>query len=251
MHYLYSTLLCLLFILDGCFQKANLVQSGDQPVDHQLYDSLLSVHVNESGMVDYTGFIKDSLRLNTYLRNLGSVYPDGKAWSRNERLAYWLNAYNAFTIQLIIRNYPVEGIKEIGSGIQVPFVNTPWQLDFIELKGKDYNLDYIEHSVIRKLFDEPRIHAALVCAAQSCPPLRREAYTAKKLEPQLFDQSKKFVETFRFDPDKNILYVSKILDWYGGDFKDVKSFIRKYYPEELPEDFKIKYQDYDWALNSQ
>jgi hypothetical protein len=131
--------------------------------------------------------------------------PDKKEWSESAQLAYWINVYNAFTIKLIIDHYPVESIKDIGSKIQVPFINSPWDIKLIEIEGKKYDLNNVEHSILRKDFEEPRIHFAIVCASFSCPKLRREAFTAEKLEEQLQEQAVDFIN----DPAKNSISKNK------------------------------------------
>jgi hypothetical protein len=169
-------------------------------------------------------------------------------------LAYWINAYNAFTIQLILRNYPLASIKDIAGNI--PFVNTAWDLSFINIEGHQYDLNDIEHGIIRPNFDEPRIHFALVCAALSCPSLRNEAYTAQKLNSQLDEQAR----TFFNNPSKNeissnSIQVSKLLDWYEGDFtkngNSLIDYVNKYTSTTIAPDAKVTYKDYNWSLNEQ
>jgi len=224
-------------------------------VDHSIFDALLKKHVNERGMINYKGFKADQKDLKRYL-DLLSKNPPENNWSREEKLAYWINAYNAYTIQLILDYYPVKSIKDIGSAIKIPFVNTPWDIKFITLGEKKYNLNDIEHGTIRKQFDDPRIHFALVCAAKSCPKLRNEAFTAAKLDRQLDDQGRDFLN----DPAKNVVTpgkasLSKILDWYSGDFKkngqSVEGWINKYANNKLGKDASISFRDYDWTLNEQ
>ncbi len=228
-------------------------QSSARPVKHELWDSLLQKHVTEDGQVDYKGIIHDSLKFNRYIQLLKNNHPNEKHWTKQEQLAYWINAYNAFTVQLIIDNYPVKSIKDIKNGI--PFVNTVWDIKFIKIEGATYDLNNIEHGIIRKKFDEPRIHFAVNCASISCPRLRNEAFTADKLEAQLSDNAKYFLANpvkNNFDDPKNIR-LSKLLKWYGGDFKGgdyngVRGFIKKYGPAHAP-DANIDYLDYDWNLN--
>ena len=224
------------------------------PVDHKIWDELLKAHVDNKGMVDYKGMIADSTKLNKYLEMLSVNVPDKKVWSDAAQLAYWINAYNAFTVQLIIRNYPVGSIKDIAGGI--PFINTPWDVKFIHIGDKTYDLNNIEHGIIRKEFDEERIHFAVVCAAMSCPPLRNEAYTADALNAQLDDQA----HTFFNDPSKNQITansakISPILKWYGGDFKDkapsLREYINQYSDVKIKEGVDIEFNDYDWSLNEQ
>lgn len=226
--------------------------SDSRPVDHSAWTALLQKHVDEQGMVDYRGFVKDSLALNEYLDTLGEHLPNEKFWTKNERLAYWINAYNAFTIRLIIRHYPVKSIKDIAGNI--PLINTPWDIKFIRIEGKAYDLNAIEHDIIRPQFREPRIHFALVCAAMGCPRLRREAYTAVNLNEQLDEATRDFFN----DADKNPIrpdkaVISPILKWYAEDFEyaspSISEFINRYSNVKINTGVKIEFGDYDWSLN--
>lgn len=247
-------------IVKGFFMLLIPVCLGDSvkstindPPDHQRWSQLLSRHVDHDGFVDYQGFIRDSLALYEYLEELKNHAPDKQSWTREEQLAYWINTYNAFTIKLIIDHYPVESIKDIGSFIQIPFINTPWDIKFIEIGGRKYDLNNIEHGILRKEFDEPRIHFAIVCASMSCPKLRREAYTPAKLEEQLQEQA----ITFLNDPQKNkfdteMAEISKIFNWFRSDFTNDGSlieFLNQFTEAELDDQTKITYMDYDWSLN--
>jgi hypothetical protein len=230
------------------------VDSDSKPVSHATWDILLKKHVDETGMVNYKGMIKDSLELNKYLELLSENHPNEKNWSEDERLAYWINAYNAFTVKLIVKYYPVESIKDIAG--KIPFVNTPWDIKFIEIEGETYDLNNLEHGIIRKQFAEPRIHFALVCAAVSCPRLRNEAFTAAKLDAQLEDEAKYFFN----NPKKNKIsaekiQISKLLDWYWGDFKDVVEsrveYVNRYSTVKANADAEVEFMDYSWELNEQ
>jgi len=222
------------------------------PPDHSKWSLLLSKHVNKNGMVNYLGFQKDRLHLNSYLKDLAKN-PPSQVWSDREQLAYWINAYNAFTIDLILSNYPLSSIKEIGPGIQVPFINSPWDIEFIEIGGEKYDLNDIEHNILRKEFKEPRIHFAINCASMSCPLLRSEAYTSEKLESQLQEQAFAFLnDPFRNQITKSEVKISKIFNWFRGDFiKDGKliDYLNKYSEVEVNSNARIKYLDYDWKLN--
>jgi hypothetical protein len=225
------------------------------PVNHSQWDKLLRLYVDEAGNVNYQKWIKHQDDLNAYLQTIQDNPPDEETWSDNEKIAYWINAYNAFTIKLILNHYPVKSIKDIGSSIQIPFVNTPWDIKFIAIGGKRYDLNNLEHSILRKEFDEPRIHFAIVCASASCPKLRREAYTAEKLNDQLNDQTR----TFLADPDKNrintkAVVISKIFSWFRGDFtkkQKLLEFLDSYTDVNISPDASISFMDYDWSLNEQ
>lgn len=219
---------------------------------HQLWDDLLQKHVTDKGVVDYKGFIKDSVKLNEYLTLLSSNEP-ANSWSKNEKMAFWINAYNAFTVQLICRNYPVKSIKDIGGSVYK--VNTTWDIKFIKIGDETLDLNNIEHQKLRKKFKDARIHFALVCASKSCPILMNRAYTADKLEEQFTSQAKLFLgDTFRNDlSDVNNPKLSKLFDWYGMDFKTKKmskiQFINQFLTVKIPEKAKLEYLDYDWNLN--
>jgi hypothetical protein len=238
----------ILIFLGSC--KVSKKMSDSTPVSHDLWTSLLREYVSPEGWVDYPGFLKDSARLNQYLRLLSTAHPNDKNWSKDEQLAYWINAYNAFTVKLIVDHYPVASIKDIKNGI--PFVNTVWDIKFINIEGYQYDLNNIEHGIIRKYFDEPRIHFAINCASVSCPKLLNEAYTADRLEEQLTAAAKGFLT----DPVRNDLstyQVSSIFSWFRGDFKkksgSLISFINQYAPQPLPENASLSFLDYNWELN--
>ena len=233
--------------------RATAHPTAGKPVEHAAWSGLLKKYVDAKGVVNYAGFKKDSDALKKYLELLSANAPDESSWSKDEQLAYWINAYNAFTVQLILDNYPVASIKDIGAKIKIPFVNTPWDVKFITIGGKKMDLNNIEHGIIRKKFAEPRIHFALVCAAKSCPPLRNEAYTADRLNAQLDDQGRDFLN----DPTKNEVTeksaeISKILSWYGGDFTKTMpmvDWLNKYANKKMSKDGSISYKTYNWELN--
>ncbi len=244
--------LSIIFILSLPACAVKPYESNSKPVSHELWDGLLKKYVTEEGAVDYPGFIQDSIPLNAYLDILRGSHPNNKNWSREEQIAYWLNAYNAFTVKLIVDNYPTESIKDIKNGI--PFVNTVWDIKFIEIEGATYDLNNIEHGILRPQFKEPRIHFAANCASISCPRLRNEAYTAEKLEAQLTDQTRYFLS----NPVKNKItsdkaQLSKLFSWYKSDFKkngSLEDFINKYSEVQISEKTEIDYLDYNWNLNS-
>ncbi|MEM8486503.1 MAG: DUF547 domain-containing protein [Bacteroidota bacterium] len=233
-------------------------------IDHTLFDALLAQHVNAAGEVDYAA-IKAGEGLQHYIAVLEQADP--AQLSENEALAFWLNAYNAYTLKLIVDRYPVKSIKEItplrikGLALAVPKLNSPFEYSIATIAGKKLSLDDIEHKIIRKQFDEPRIHFALVCAAVSCPPLRREAYVASRLDAQLDDQARAFLfdETKnRVDTEKRTLYLSRIFKWFKSDFtsenRTLQQFLAPYYEGEAAaymqaDGYKVRYRKYNWALN--
>jgi len=221
---------------------------------HEIWNTLLKKNVTVNGNVNYKGFISDSSQLNKYLKNLSENKPDEKTWSDNEQKAYWINAYNAFTVKLITKYYPVKSIKDIGSKMQIPFINTVWDIKFIKIGKDTYDLNNIEHSKLRKRFGDARIHFGLVCASKSCPILLNEAYTSEKLDAQLDAQAKVFLsDKSRNDISAEKPKLSKIFDWYGMDFKSkgvsVIDFINKYSSVKIASNAKVTYLDYGWNLN--
>jgi len=202
----------------------------------------LKKNVSASGIVNYKGFKKDAIQLQSYLDELSKNLPE-KSWSKNAVLAYWINAYNAYTVKLILNNYPVKSIKDI---------NNPWGKKFFTLGTTKYSLEEIEHDILRKM-NEPRIHFAINCASFSCPNLLNEAYTEAKIEKQLENVAKSFVN----DKTKNTIAadtieISEIFNWFSGDFKTKGSlidFLNQYSVVKINKSAKIKFNDYNWSLN--
>ena len=243
----------LYFLLALCLCQACGIkdyQSSASPITHELWDSLLQKHVKESGEVNYKGFIQDSSSFNKYLLLLQQNHGNDR-WTKAQQLAYWINVYNAFTVKLIVDNYPTESIKDIKKGI--PFINSVWDIKFIKIEGITYDLNNIEHDILRKKYEEPRIHFAINCASISCPRLRNEAFTAEKLEQQLLDQTKHFLRSpIKNKITANRLELSKIFKWFGSDFKKKGSlidFLNQYSTVKINSEAKIDYMDYDWNLN--
>ena len=237
------------------FSVSFFFAGAQQGIDHAPFDELLQKHVDEQGLVSYKGFQADRAKLKSYLSSLESTPPQ-QSWTRDQTLSYWINAYNAYTIELILQHYPVASIKDIGSTIKIPFVNTPWDIKFINIGGEEYDLNNIEHGIIRKEFDEPRIHFALVCAALSCPKLQNRAYLPETLDEQLTKAAKEFLANSNKNEFKNekSAKLSKLFNWYGGDFKKngtLIEYINKYAPTQLSAKANISWQDYDWTLNEQ
>lgn len=240
------------FAMQSCF-KVKDYMSTSKPIQHTIFDGLLKKHVNTEGSVNYKGFMADSILFNSYLKSLSQNHPNEQNWSKNERLAYWLNAYNAFTIKLITQYYPIKSIKDIKKGI--PFVSDTWTINFIKIEGKTYNLNDIEHGIVRPKFKDPRVHFALNCASKGCPPLLNAAFVAEKLDLQLEAQAKAFIN----DGNRNKIHssqkadLSKIFTWFAADFKKVApsvvTFINRYSSIRLDEKADLNYQEYDWSLN--
>ncbi len=225
---------------------------ANEHLTHKGWNTLLNKHVDEAGNVDYKGFKSEEKALNEYLTVLSKNHPDN-SWKRNDRLAFWINAYNAFTVKLIVKNYPVKSIKDLGGSIYK--VNTPWDIKFIKIGEEVYDLNNIEHGMIRKEFSDPRIHFAVNCASVSCPKLRNEAYVGTTIEQQLEDQAKYFINNKVKNQIKSTkkAKLSKIFRWYKGDFTSsgmsIVEYINQYADVKLEADAKIEFLDYDWDLN--
>ena len=222
---------------------------------HALFDGVLKQYV-KSARVDYAALKAHPQELNRYLDQVAAVSKaEFKKWSEPQQIAFLANAYNAYTLRLIIKNYPVKSIKDIGS-----FINGPWDQPVVQLFGETITLNTLEHKILRKDYAEPRLHFALVCAAKGCPPLRGEVYVAARLEEQLVDQAKQFLAEStknRIVAAERTVYLSPIFKWYGGDFEkksgSVLAALKPYWPGKAvaTDDFKIRYTDYDWSLNEQ
>ncbi len=240
-----------IILLISCFFLAINIFAQKAP-SHQQWDKLLKKHVNASGMVNYKGFLKDKSELDAYLKTLSDNAPQ-KSWNKNDQKAFWINAYNAYTVSLILKHYPVKSIKEIGGKIYK--VNTAWDIKFINIGGEKYDLNNIEHKILRKKFDDPRIHFVIVCASMSCARLSRDAYTGDKVEAQLEAETKDFIN----DKSKNNITsskaeLSKYFSWYKGDFTNngsVTDYINKYSQTKITANTKISSLDYNWSLNEQ
>lgn len=219
-----------------------VINSSAQTVNHSLWHTLLQNHVSSDGNVNYKAFKSDSSQLNAYINHLSKSTPS-ESWSKKEKLAYWINAYNALTVDLILRNYPVKSIKDI---------NNPWKQRLWEFGKNNYNLDEIEHEILRNM-NEPRIHFAIVCASYSCPKLQNEAFTAEKLDTQLTKATKEFLaDTNRNEISENSIKISKIFDWFSKDFTKNGSlidFLNLYTEVNISPNAKKRYKDYNWALN--
>jgi hypothetical protein len=220
--------------------------------DHSPLDTLLRAHVDADGLVDYEGLGRDGDALDAYLATLASAPFD--RLGRDERLALLINAYNAFTLRLVLDHWPLDSIKDIPS-------RKRWDARRFRLAGETVSLNQIEHERIRLRFREPRVHFALVCAARSCPPLRAEAYVGDRLEAQLADQTRRVhsgEQWLRFEPASGTLRLTKLYDWYESDFLQVTPSVEEYVAAHVPSlrafldtgrSVKIRWLPYDWTLN--
>lgn len=242
-----------LLLLSFSCTASNLGAQSTKSPSHQEFDVLLKKYVTPSGMVDYKGLVADKAKLDKYCDLLSKNAPDRKTWSKNEQLAYWINAYNAFTLKLIVDNYPVKSIQDLHPKLKIPLVNTVWHIKFFKIGGKDANLDEIEHKILRKEFDEPRIHFAINCASYSCPPLLNEAFIPSKIDAQLDKVAVSFInDSKRNKISANQVEISKIFTWFKGDFTkngDIIDYLNKYSKVKINSKAKVSYMDYDWSLN--
>ncbi len=223
------------------------------PVDNRIWAALLADHVTD-GRVDYDGFKQNEARLDQYLAILSSTDPG--ALSRNHQFAFYINAYNAFTIKLVLTRYPgINSIKEIGG-----FFSNPWNKKFIRLNRFTVSLDHIEHDILRPRFKDARVHFAINCASKSCPPLVDEPYEGVTLENQLDRQARQFINQWKnVFLKENTLFVSPIFKWFEDDFAaGPLAFIRHHAQGPLRQaldqaaakgDIRFEYLNYDWTLN--
>lgn len=235
-----------------------------QSFDHSLFDNVVGKFVSDDG-IRYRDLKADRAGLDQYIASLGAPSEaQFAAWPRNEKLAYLINAYNALVLQQVIDNYPIK--RSLNPSAWVRPANSVWQIGgfFDETRfavaGRARTLDDIEHKLLRASLKEPRIHAALVCAARSCPPLRREAYVANRLDRQLEQQWLLFLTDparNHFDREGGEVKLSEIMKWFAEDFggtNGVISFVSRYVDAPTQtwlrgRHYRITYFDYDWTLN--
>ncbi len=224
--------------------------------EHKSLTTILKTYTKKDGLqtlVNYKSIKGHHAELTTYLNQLQSLKrKEFKTFTKDQKLAFWINAYNAYKLEVIVKNYPLKSIKDLGGAFGGFFGTSPWDKKFIPMFGKTITLNDIEHKIIRKKFKEPRIHFAVNCASIGCPSILSEAFVAAKLDAQLNIAAANFLD----NKDKNFvkgntLKLSKIFKWYGDDFEDkygsFKKFILKHY--SLSGDFSVDYLDYDWNLN--
>ena len=247
----------MLAVISVLCAAAPLAAAGEPAFDHSAFDRLLKTHVTADGRVDYDAFAR-APAFPAYLERLAQAAPD--TLSREEQLAFWINAYNAYTIQLVNAHGERKSIRNINKTLGVIKAMGPWKEEIVRAGGKTMSLDFVEHEIIRKRFREPRIHFALVCAARSCPPLRREAYAGDRLGAQLEEQARLFIAR---SPEKNRIevaaataHLSPIFGWFKEDFgPDLGKFLARYVDDPAARallesgKFKIVETPYDWALN--
>lgn len=212
-----------------------------------IFDSLLKTNVDKNGMVDYQSLKKNETLLDDYLVFLQKTKPT-ENWSLNKQKAYWLNTYNAYTIKIILNNYPLKSIKDIKQKGKIA-----WKIPFIKIGEKKFTLDWIEHEILRKKFNDPRIHVGINCASKSCPKLGNFAFSEGNVETALNNLMLDFInDSDRNKISKNKLKLSKIFDWFYNDFTKngtIIDYINKYASIKVSERASIKYLTYDWNLN--
>jgi hypothetical protein len=229
------------------------------------YAQVLTQYVNDKGEVDYQSLQQNRQPLDNFHQLVATLSPAVyESWTENEQIAFWVNIYNSLTLEAIIDNYPTESIRDI------PGV---WKRLRFPVMGQELTLDEIEHEILRKQFDEARIHMGIVCASIGCPLLRREPFMGEKLEQQLDEQTLEFLayeRNFKIDKDENKVYLSSIFKWFGEDFESqyaaqdqftgrdkeraVLNFVSQYLDPQnqtylTQGEYQIGYSNYDWSLN--
>ncbi len=240
----------------AAFAEGSAVAPFDH--DHSALTAILAQYVRD-GDVDYRGLAGEGRGpFDAYLRSLQAVSASEPSFRRDERMAFWINAYNAFTIRLVLDNYPIETIRSIGL-----LPGAAFRKEFIPLgkQGEEISLDTIEHEILREEFQDARIHFAIVCASKSCPALRSEAYRARDLTQQLDDAARGFLADAsknRLDAASGTLHLSPIFKWFRGDFErdagSLEAFVARH---ARPPDaerirttkIRLVFLDYDWSLN--
>ncbi|QIE59418.1 DUF547 domain-containing protein [Rasiella rasia] len=214
-------------------------------IDHSAWTTLLKKHVDQKGMVDYKGFQQDEIKLDAYLDMLASKDPDTD-WSVQELLAFYINLYNAQTVKLIVENYPTKSIKDLDG---------PWTKGRARVGNRNLSLGGLENGILRKM-NEPRIHFAINCASISCPKLLDEAYTASKINEQLEQVTKEFINGDKNDISANEAELSSIFKFYPDDWKvdgkvNITGYINQYSTTKLNPKANLTYKNYNWGLNEQ
>ena len=204
---------------------------------------MLKQYVDEKGDVNYKGLLKESTSLDNYLQMLSNT--NLADLSTTEKIAFWINAYNAFTVKMILDHYPVASIMDIGEG-------KIWDRKWIIVGGKTYSLNDIEKNELLKKYKDPRFHFAVNCAAASCPPLANRAWAGEDLNIMLDERTRLFIADKNYNViEKNLIRVSKIFNWYAGDFGNLILFLNKYSETEISSNARIEFFEYNWDLNKQ
>ena len=263
-----------------CLPGLLSAQTTGTTLSYEHYGQALKAFVDDMGLVNYKQLKKKTDDLNHFIHSLSEVKAaDYDQWTQQDKIAFWINAYNGLTLKAIIDHYPIKSswfrsrLYPKNSIRQIPGV---WDSLTFKVMGRAMTLEYIEHKILRAEFKEPRIHTALVCAAMGCPPLRNEPYTGKQLNDQLDLQMKRFLchrAKFKIDRDKDLVYLSPIFQWFAKDFVDpeapsktigqlnqqesaviltIAPYLENPFKDFLLSGkFNIKFIDYDWSLNEQ
>lgn len=244
------------FLISGFLGFGQTVQANE----FSNWDALLKKYVASKTIegiplyaVNYQALGNDPL-YRTVIADLEKAPVEGFN-TQEEKLAFWINAYNIMVVKMVLDHYPLKSIKNVGG-----LFSSVWKLNAGTVGGKARTLNEIEHDILRKM-GEPRIHVAIVCASLSCPDIRPEAYISERLHEQLDDQMKAFLANpqkgLQVEESNQRLYLSPIFKWFAGDFEakgGVRSFLVKYVPERLSaylkmDTFRLSYLDYNWNLN--
>ena len=246
---IFRTFFFLTAVMTVIFAEARSVPK----LDNRLYAELLSKHTRD-GLVDYASFKAEHPKLKQYLAYLAGINPD--ELNRDDAFAYYINLYNAATIDLVLENYPgIDSIKDIGG-----FFGKPWKIEFITLKGKKVHLDHVEHEILRPTYKDPRLHFAVNCASLGCPPLYAKPFEGETIDATLDELARQnMADPAHTRLDGDDLYVSKVFDWFGEDWggkEDKIAFVRKHSApdqaakiDRLDSNLDLKYSDWDWTLN--
>ena len=244
------------------------------------YRAVLSRYVDDNGMVNYSSLKADRRQLDRFVQNLGALdRAEYDTWTQPEKLAFWINSYNALTLKVIIDNYPIKSSRlrsVLYPKNSIRQISGVWDKKKFRVMGESVTLDHIEHEIVRPKFRDPRVHMALVCAALGCPHLRNEPYTGSRLKEQFDDQTRTFLghpQKFAINRAQKKIFLSSIFKWFGDDFtvayppggnfahlngpeKSVLMFVSGYLNDSnkkyiFSEAVSIEYLDYDWTLNQQ
>lgn len=244
--------------------------------NHTLFDSVLQKYV-ENGLVDYKALLKDRKNLTEYLKQIADVdWKDYEKWSYRQKLALWINAYNAITIEAILQHYPIGKPNTLSPYPKdsIRHIDGIWDKLKWKVAGRMFNLDHIEHVILRKELDEPMIHFVIVCASIGCPLLESRAFPADTIDERLNTAADNYINRdhkVKVDIENGIVWFPMIFDWFGEDFEDgyndkglfwdrnptergLIHFIFEYVPLDqkimlIKNKFAIKYIFYDWGLN--
>jgi len=272
----------LLFALILCSISKGISQetTNRSVFDYDNYADVLEIFVNDKGMVDYKGLKNNPKKLYSFVNDLSRLESERyENWAKKQKIAFWLNAYNGLTLKVIIENHPIKSSwtkSLIYPKNSIRQIDGVWDEITHNVMGQELTLEHIEHEILRKEFNEPRIHMALVCAAMGCPPLHREPYVGTELDSQFNEQAREFLNNpkkFKLVRSKNSVYLSPIFKWFAEDFAEKyghkgkvdgkskeKSAIIHFITQYLSRDqqryllngtYRIKYLDYDWSLNEQ